>query len=368
MKTTYLTITACVLGAACVILALDRVRMTRDFGSIGEKINDKSDLIVRMRKKYDARLELLQREIARLDDSFRFVTELREPLAPLFPYAEKTGDGRKAQDGSPADRLLPPFVQISDNPDVVNAAKSLQNGIKIPYPENVRTAFLAYLLKADRPVQGTLFPDAGLVRVIDRDAAILETLCRNLGLSASTEIRWDMNNLTRSCETRIVSPDPAVPAASVRYGAVPFSRELAAVQSAPVSIVLAFPHFDVPETGEHQVFLKLHEIPVGGLYIHKFDIRRPNTVKNEFCYLEYKLPPPPEGKNGEAPAEPYLLQAFSLSSGPAVVSAVSGRRQTFRIPFANGRCSVIVFGRRVFLPESVTATLSDSLRPFEPEP
>ena len=29
MKTTYLTITACVLGVACVILALDRVRITR---------------------------------------------------------------------------------------------------------------------------------------------------------------------------------------------------------------------------------------------------------------------------------------------------------------------------------------------------
>jgi len=368
MKTVYLTITICILAVICAIFALDRVRINAKFNAIGDRIDEKTALIEKNDLEYRKNLELMQAEIDKLNARFSFVTELRVPVLPVFPGKEET-NLKKTEKKTPAKiKPLPPFAQILVQDNVVSStARSLRKEIRKPLPENVRTVFLAYLMKADRPIIGTLVAEPVSGRVIDRDAAILETICRELGLQAQTELRWDMNNLVRSCVTKIASPDPAVPSATVVYGSTAFHNEAPAVQNAPYSTVLAFPSFYAPATGEHQIFMKLHEIPAGGLYVHKFNVVRPGTSRASHWYLEYRLSPAPQPQEEGKQPQPYSLQAFSLISGPVIVAAVSGDRLTFKVPFVNGKSSLIVFGDRVFFPESATATLAEELKNIVPE-
>lgn len=380
MKQIYLSITAVVLAVICIILAIDRVRLNSAFSAVGSRMSEKTVCYEQDRADFKRRLDEKNKQIRDLAGRFQFVTEVRAPV--LDPELLRSGDDekdaeemaeKKSKEVKKTVQKLPPFAQVLNDPEIEKTAKQIMKDAGTPLPENVKNAFLHWKSAQKTSPAQKLFIDPVSGRVIDRDAAILETACRMMNLNASTEIRWDMTDIVRSCKTVISAPpatqeDPSAPSTPVILSVPPVQVEYGqtsshissavSIQNAPLSTIFVFPTVVLPAQGERSLLLRLQELPVGGLYIHRFDVVRGSNSGNEFWMLEYKLPAKEKGSAGKGKDErpaPYSLRAFSLLPGKSIASSVSGDRLVFRVPFINGKSSLIVFGDRAFFPESVTA-------------
>lgn len=370
MKHIYLGITAGVLALACVIFAIDRFRLNREFYAIGTKIVEKTALISENEKRYQEKLQEKQQEIDRLNSRFLFVTDVRD-LPPIPADEEKNEKTEKTK--KTGIEIVPqqlPFAQITDLQEDIKTIQSLVRQVETPvHPENVRRAFLAFLHQRNN----RMLPEKQLMlspcrrRVIDRDAAILEGVCRKLNLSASTTLCWDMEKMERISVTVIKSPIPGDPPATVvcRNGAPAAVPAKVTCQSAPLTVVLPFEPVTLPDNTERELLLQIHEMPVGGLYIQKIDVLRPAGSKAKEWLLEYKIEKETKTVQDKELA-PLKLEAFSLLPGTSLTAVRSDDRQTFLVPFVNGKSSLIVFGNHTVIPESVTALPAKQSAPFLP--
>ncbi len=376
MKQIYLMTAAGMLMLVCIILAVDRCRLNREFYNIGIRISEKTEQIQKNEKEYQELAAEKDQEIANLKSRFRFVTEVNIlPENPLKKQDRKP-ESEPDKEQKTAAVPLPPFAQVTANEDDLRLIRSLVRQVPSPVtPENVKKIFQTQYLNNSQ-YSGKLY----LTRtgVIDRDAAILEGICRELQLNARTVIYWDMDRMRHVCRTVIESPLPDDPPATVLYRTqFPLPPGKAAVQSDAVSAILPMEPAALPDNTARELLLKIHTLPVGGLYLHKIDVYQPAGNSAKEWLLEYKFRsgqelaeyamPEPEADPAANPQKsikpadaPVILQAVSLLPGPAVTTVWSKDRQTFRIPFSNGKSSVLIFADQVTLPESITAL------PFKP--
>ncbi len=353
MKYIYLMITAGVLMLVCIILSIDRFRLNNEFYNIGIRINEKTEEIQQNREKYKATLNTKDQEIQKLKSRFQFVTEVKTlPDDPMLMQAEPV---KNKKDTSAAEKkqTLEPFAQITADEKDLALIGEIVGKVQTPVtPENVRKTFLAYW--QNEVPSGQFFPAADGLRIIDRDAAILEGVCRALHLKVHTVLYWNMEKMQRTAVSTIESPVPDDPAVSISCRMPPDPGSIQ--QTAAVSTVFPFEPVSLPDNTERELLLKFHEFPVGGLYLHKITLLQPADAKAEEWLLEYKFRPEQKIQAEEQTQIPQpVLQAVSLLPGKPVTSVLSKDRQTFRIPFCKGKSEVLVFGDRVILPYTVTA-------------
>ncbi len=383
MKQIYLMITAGILLLVCIILSIDRFRLNTEFYSIGIRINEKTEEIRRNELDFSKKLEEKNREITLLDSRFQFVTELKKlPENPMKkPGNEIEKDKQKNRKlAEPLKQPLLPFAQYTLNKDDLKLVKSLVGQVPSPVtPENVKKTYQNNYLNMPQQTGRVYLTRTG---IIDRDAAILEEVCRALQLKAGTVLHWDMERMQHFSITTISSPLPDDPPAVVYcQGRMDIAAGRTVIQSAPVSTILPLGEVSLPDGAERELLLKIHQLPVGGLYLHKIEVYQPAGSSAKEWLLEYKFPDEEKMKErrmpdlhiaqeldpfaGQNPAEtaaavlpaerPMTLQAVSLLPGKAVTSVWTKDRQTFRIPFCNGKSSVLILGNRTFLPETVSA-------------
>ncbi len=372
MKQIYLMITAGVLMLVCIILSIDRFRLNTEFYNIGIRINEKTEEIRQNELDFRKKLEEKKQKIAQLNSRFQFVTELKKlPENPMKKPEEEMGKDGKKKSAEQKKQPLPPFAQYTLNKDDLKLVSSLVGQVPSPVtPENVKKTYQNNYQNMPQQTGRIYLTRTG---IIDRDAAILEEVCRALHLKADTVFRWDMDRMQRFSVTTISSPLPDdLPAVVYCQGGSATAAGRIVMQSAPVSTILPLGEVSLPDGAERELLLKIHELPVGGLYLHKIEVHQPAGSSAKEWLLEYKfpaeekmkelrmpdLPADPESDEAalELPAErPMMLQAVSLLPGKAVTSVWTKDRQTFRIPFYNGKSSVLILGDRTFLPETVTA-------------
>lgn len=369
MKTVYLILFSGVLALFSVMLTLDRIQINSRYSALGLRMNEKNKIIRENETQFHHTLAEKNSEILDLKQRFHFVTEVLAPLPPVLKKQtkEKLPSGQEqilGKSSIPPAAPIPPFAQLTDDRADLRMVETLAGQLEEnpPSPAQLRKLFLTYLA-SDSRLPDALRVHPGDERVIDRNAAIFEELCRRSRLTPETSLQWDMNNLTRRIVINIPPPPgSAGTPATVEFtaGNQHFRTGSAVIQDAPVSTVFPFDTVSLPKNGTLDLLLAMHEVPVGGLYLHKISVVCNDPAISEFL-LEYDLPDTPEtpeqpGKeNGttEKTPRPYRLQAVSLSGGAAVVSAVSGKIQTFRAPLVNGKGILLVFGDRVFLPERI---------------
>ena len=364
MNRIYLIIALAVLTLFCAVLLFDQYRLNTAFSNAGRKMEEKQQIFQQTELEYKQQLENLKKQLKDRERSFRFVTDQRILIQPETVEPEIKNPFQPVP-------VAPPVLKIRNNdaaqfqnePELAAAAERIAALIPEPVTaEGIEMAFRKYL--EDEKITDLFLNDpTNHRRLIRLDAAILEALCKQLKFTVRTELFWDMNSLKNSARiTFHPENDPAqkksliLPAGARLRGAVP--------QTKATTTLLAFPEFVLDQDQPYHLLLNIHQIPVGGLYIHRIDMRCAKGNPDTEWMLEYKF----RSEDNEEkmignllPADRKIakripLQAISLLNGQPVASALSKNRQTFRVPCSfDGRSSLLIIGDMPVIPETITA-------------
>lgn len=366
MKSIYLGIITAALAIFCVILLVDRFRINMLCNQVDDKLAEKQQQLNETHQTYQLKISRLEEQIRQLEEQFCFVTEYRTLIQPV-----SSDSGDAAQDGEISG--LPhfqrshdgTFSQLCSDPGILKIAKELSKKVSQPVTaDGIRTVFLDFLA-TDEFDSAYVQDPKNHRRLINLDAAILETLCQLLDFKCQTSFCWDMKQMHAFCISTIWSA--AEKPLTIQYRKdekVPVSDDDSeiTIQKFAVTTLLRFPAFRRAENETHELMLNFHKIPVGGLYIHRFRAERQKGSDEKEWLLEYRFRQmPPESERNTPPHLQWKtpratkLQAVSLLNGKPIISALSSGGQTFRVPFINGKSDLLVFGDVPIIPEKITA-------------
>ncbi len=358
----YLVLAAAVLALACLTLSIDRVRLHQRYNSVGAVIDEKNIALQEKQAKHESEQQKLLQRIYDLEHIFHFVTEQRNPqeltAASLSATADSVRESKLQTAPEKSSILLPEDAATADR-----LALQVQQPAT---PANAAKVFKEYLSGKERK-GSKLYLDPETGCAYDRDAEILRKICEKLNLQTEITLLWNSSwfNLERRCQAVISQPPPKsteVEDESENAPALPESHpvtitwnhhevtgdnipETEVRQTSEITTIFSFDPFQL---SDKPLLMAIHEIPVGGLYAQIFTVERSSGSTAEDWILEYELP------TGSSTAE-INLQAVPLLSGRSIASATSGNLTAFRIPFVNGKSSVLIVGDRIVIPDRVSA-------------
>lgn len=360
MSKIFYAISGVMLVLFCGILLIDRQNLNHAYSRIGEVIEEKDQQLQEAELRHKAEQENLQEKLHQQQRIFHIVTAHRALHQPSLPATKKSAIYPELED------LLPEkFTQYNGEPELLEPAQKLAELVEKPVSaENIAKAFKNHA-KTIRPQSEFFMDPRDPQRIINGDAALFEALCSVLGYQCVTTLCWDMENMKHFFRTDLKSIQNEQDRAVLLAADLPDTAAAVISQDEAVSVLLPFLPFRLDKNDHYEIMADFHKIPVGGLYLHRIDVmRNPESTASEWC-LEYSFDPTPapvpekaaetQSLSNRKPAGQTMLRALSLIPGAKIISTSSKGLQTFRIPFVNGRSSVLILGDTPVLPRRITA-------------
>lgn len=353
MSKIFFWISGIILILFCGLLLVDRYRLNHSYSKIGNIIEKKE-------QEHDLERQKLRSLLTRQQKSFHVVTEhihmqsdLPEDKKAAYPKVNHIEPGT--------------FCQFQAEEAVQIEAKKLASNVTTPISADGIASVFPEVFQDQPRRKGMYLSDPGNPqRLVSWKAMLLEAVCKELGYRAVTTFYWDMDQLKSYIRTTISSPeDPSDRAEIVFDEALPetsFPAQLVSHNQA-VTVLLPFPRFELKNNDHYEIMSDIHQIPIGGLYLHRIDVKR-HPDNNAACWdLEYcfeipdpdKVKPEHSWEQGRTPATQTKLYAISLLNSAPIHSISARGMHTFRIPFVNGKSSILIMGDTPVLPVRVTA-------------
>ena len=363
MSKIFYIISGVMLVLFCGILLIDRQSLNHAYSKIGAVIEEKDQHLQKMEIQHKIEQEKLREKLQQQQRIFHIVTAHRSLQQSNHPE-----DGKNAL--YPELENLGPqkFTQFNGEKELQEMAQKLAELVEKPvHAGNVIKAFNTHA-KALLPRQKFLTDPQNPQRMINLEAALFEALCDVLGYQYETVLCWNMATMKHFFRTGFTSPKNKTDHGIFHSGDQPEGQSSANTiirQDEAISVLLPFQPFKLDKNDHYEIMTDFHKIPVGGLYLHRIDVlQNPESTATEWC-LEYSFEPAAEpaqpgiGKNefpsSRKPAVQTTLRALSLIPGAKIISSSSKGLQTFRIPFINGRSSLLILGDTPVLPRRITA-------------
>lgn len=344
----------------CGILLIDRQSLNHAYSRIGAVIEEKDQHLKETELRHKAEQENLLEKLHQQQRIFHIVTAHRS-----LHQSSQTATGEKSLYPELEELVPEKFTQYNGEKELLESAKKLSELVEKPVrAENIVKAFKNHA-KTILP-QSEFFTDPrDPQRVINGEAALFEALCSALGYQCTTTLCWDMENMKHFFRTELAAMQNKQDRAVLVAGDLTDSATSPITQDEAVSVLLPFLPFRLDKNDHYEIMADFHKIPVGGLYLHRIDVmRNPESTATEWC-LEYSFDPVTatvtDGLENEwslsarKPAAQTMLRALSLVPGAKIISSSSKGLQTFRIPFVNGRSSILILGDTPVLPRRITA-------------
>ena len=190
MKAVYIKTSLLILTACCLVFAVLYARMCFIMNGLDRSINRNNETLCENEKIRSESIKNMSQRLETLEKRFHFVDEQdAENPQKAFQQLALTKHQR---------RLVSRLAEQIEDPDHVT-------------PSDIGKIFREALSKGILP-QDHLEIEPVSGRVIDRNAAVLEELCRRFRLKAQTVLLWDLRSMKRGTETRIFSTeDPECP-------------------------------------------------------------------------------------------------------------------------------------------------------------
>lgn len=360
MSKIFYAISGVMLILFCGILLIDRQNLNHAYSRIGEVLEEKDQQLQEAELRHNAEQANVLEKLHQQQRIFHIVTTHRSLHQPRHPAIEQRSLYPELEN------LLPEkFTQYNGEPELQEAAQKLAELVEKPVnAENIVKAFNNHA-KTILP-QSEFFTDPrDPQRMINGEAALFEALCSILGYQCSTTLCWDMENMKHFFRTHLAAIQNEQDRAVLVAGDLTDSDTSVISQDEAVSILLPFLPFRLDKNDHYEIMADFHKIPVGGLYLHRIDVmRNPESTAAEWC-LEYSFDPMPtpvpekpaktQSLSDRKPAGQTMLRALSLIPGAKIISTSSKGLQTFRIPFVDGRSSILILGDTPVLPRRITA-------------
>ena len=362
MQKIYFIAALLVMILFCGIMLVDRHILNHSYSKISDVINMKETELQLQQQRHNAEIEALNNKLQIRQEQFHIIM-------PYRSLESKTQEAGQADSQQPAptaqDYNHEPLTQYDGEPELLALAKELaaqidENSIS---SENIIKVFREM---PESRLGKTIFYNTVPFskQLINIRAALLEALCAHFGYKCEIVFCWDMNTMEHFFQATVSSSRDLLDRST--YSSSSNSRrgtqQHVITQKIPVSVLLPFQPIELNERDECILMSDIHQVPVGGLYLHRIDVvRHPESRAKEWI-LEYrfKLKTTDEEKK-RAFFQTRLLQcqtqlsAISLIPGDPLNSCISEGVQSFRIPFINGKSSVLIVGDLPVLPAGITA-------------
>ena len=235
------------------------------------------------------------------------------------------------------------FEQTTQSNSDAASAASLAETLKGATPADFKAAaetMLAPMISPSREL--VLNADSGYV--MDPLAAIVETAARELKLSVSTTIFWDISRKTFRSEVTVSDPAKKASSAVIALGDSKLFRDTS-FQLSPKTTIFPFTDISLLSRNGVDLFTRSASIPIGGLYVHYFRV-----YSKASWLLEYVFPDnlEPESVN---------MNLLPLTPGSAISSFVSGKIFTFQIDAKDNGTDFIVIADKAFFPVQASIRL-----------
>lgn len=358
MQKIYFFLTLLVMLIFCGTLLVDRYILNQNYSRINDVIEKKEESLQKQQQQYKADIQKLNSKLQTQQQQFHIV----------MPYhsLEDAMDvpGTKAVMGN--DPVLTGhntgnLIQYGGEKELQQLARALADRVKKPV--NAVNIVKAFQENPDPRIRNDIFYSmpGRPQQLVNIQAALLEALCIQLGYKFETVLCWDMNTMEHFFQTRLSSPDDPLDRAtfsSKSAGKTEDQQNVIILQEKPISVLLPFHPIELNDRDQCVLMSNLHTIPVGGLYLHRIDVNRHPESKAKEWILEYRFNDPAENPSflpAYAPQYQTKLSGISMIPGGTPVSCLSEGMQTFRIPFVDGKSSVLIVGDLPVLPAGITA-------------
>ncbi len=362
MQKIYFIAALLVMILFCGIMLVDRHILNHSYNKISDVINTKETELQLQQQRHNAEIEALNNKLQIRQEQFHIIM----PYRSLESKTQEAGQADSQQTAPTAKEYNhEPLTQYDGEPELLALAKELaaqidENSIS---SENIIKVFRE--MPESRLGKTIFYNTAPLSKqLINIRAALLEALCAHFGYKCETVFCWDMNTMEHFFQATVSSSRDLLDRTT--YSSSSNSRrgtqQHVITQKVPVSVLLPFQPIELNERDECMLMSDIHQVPVGGLYLHRIDVvRHPESRAKEWI-LEYrfKLKTTDEEKK-RAFFQTRLLQcqtqlsAISLIPGDPLESCISDGVQSFRIPFINGKSSILIVGDLPVLPTGITA-------------
>ncbi len=360
MQKIYLTTAVIIMLFFCGIMLLDRYSLNHSYSKISNVINKKDLELEKQKQEHETALRELNTKLQIRQQQFRIIMpyhSLEQKITGLnTPGSEQTAP-------VPVKNNDAPLTQYNNEPDLLAFAKELAGQIdkETVNAENIIKVFREI---PDFKFGKTVFYNTSPLspQLINVRAALLEALCREFGYNCETFLCWNMNTLEHFFKTTVFSSGALLDRATLVHGSGKENPQHRIItQKKPVSVLFPFHPIELNDRDQCVLMPDIHPIPVGGLYLHRIDVSRHPESKAKEWILEYrfkvsgnKLKNTPFLKDRQTHPQ-TMLSAVSLIPDSELLSSVSEGMQSFRIPFVDGKSSVLIVGDLPVLPAGITA-------------
>lgn len=358
MQKIYFFITLTVMLIFCGTLLVDRCILNQNYSRINDVIEKKEESLQKQQQQYEADIQKLNSKLRTHQQQFHIVMPYHTlEKAKDVPGTKAVPENDLVLTGHNTGNL----IQYGGEKELQQLARALADRVKKPV--NAANIVNAFRENPDPRIRKDIFysmPDRPQ-QLVNIQAALLEALCVQFGYKFETVFCWDMNSREHFFQTRLSSPNDPLDRATFNSGSAVRSeapQNVIILQEKPISVLLPFHPIDLNDRDQCVLMSDLHTIPVGGLYLHRIDVNRHPESKAKEWILEYRFHNPAENPSflpEYAPQYQTKLSGISMIPGVTPVSCISEGVQTFRIPFINGKSSILIVGDLPVLPAGITA-------------
>ena len=366
MQKIYFIVTVIVVMLFCSFMLVERHLLNHSYSKISDVIEEKDQVLQQLQQQHAAEINHLNYKLHLHQQQFHVVMPYRSLETPV----QNPAGNENKENAVPLPVLTQHdpgnLTQFHGEKELREEARKLADLAKEQVnAENIIKIFRENL---DPQFKRDLFirtPEQSQ-QLINIQAALLDALCAELGYRAETVLYWDMNTMEHFFKTTVSSSKDLLDRATLIHGAAvrkDLKNSMVVSQKKPVSIVLPFHPIELSDHDRCVLMSAIHPVPVGGLYLHRIDVNRHPGSRAKEWILEYRFKIPEKEKEEEKatflpdrrPILQTMLSAVSLIPGAPLLSSVSEGTQSFRIPFVDGKSSVLIVGDLPVLPVGITA-------------